>query len=120
MKCSFILRNGMKCAANSLRNGNYCFRHDPSMQSEALEASRIGGQHRLTYQKYGEDISFETASDIREFLGGVLNLIWSGRGPYQLAGPLTYLTKAWLDAYQISKLEDQVNSLKERLDKAKL
>lgn len=118
MQCSIIKQNGERCEANSLRTSSLCFRHDPNTHSEALEASRMGGEHRLRYQKYGEEVSLKTTSDVKDFLNKVINEIWTGNAPLQLAGAMGFLCRIWTDIYEISALEDKVDDLSRRLEKA--
>ena len=44
--CSHRLANGRQCRATPMREGEFCFWHDPEQQEAAAEARRLGGQRR--------------------------------------------------------------------------
>jgi hypothetical protein len=44
--CSHRLANGQQCRATPMREGEFCFWHDPEQQEAAAEARRLGGQRR--------------------------------------------------------------------------
>ncbi len=44
--CAFRKPDGQPCGATPLRDGPYCFWHDPDHAAEAAEARRLGGLRR--------------------------------------------------------------------------
>ena len=44
--CKGIKQGGERCLAPPLREGDFCFWHDPEHQTEAAEARRLGGLRR--------------------------------------------------------------------------
>jgi len=44
--CTHVLPDGRICRATPLRNGPFCFWHDPDSEEEAAEARRLGGLRR--------------------------------------------------------------------------
>ena len=44
--CSHALPDGRLCRATPLRDGAFCFWHDPDTEAEAAEARRLGGLRR--------------------------------------------------------------------------
>lgn len=44
--CLFTMPSGAQCRAAPLRDGQYCFVHDPDHAAEAAEARRLGGLRR--------------------------------------------------------------------------
>jgi len=44
--CMFTMPSGDRCKAAPLREGQYCFVHDPDHAEEAAEARRLGGLRR--------------------------------------------------------------------------
>ena len=44
--CTHVLPDGRLCRATPLREGLYCFWHDPESEEEAAEARRLGGMRR--------------------------------------------------------------------------
>lgn len=44
--CTFQIRDGRLCGATALRDGAFCFWHDPDKEADAAEARRLGGLRR--------------------------------------------------------------------------
>ncbi len=44
--CTFEIRSGRYCGATALRDGAFCFWHDPDKEADAAEARRLGGLRR--------------------------------------------------------------------------
>ena len=44
--CTQVLPDGRLCRATPLRDGSFCFWHDPASAEEAAEARRLGGLRR--------------------------------------------------------------------------
>ena len=44
--CTHLLPDGRLCRATPLRDGRFCFWHDPESEEEAAEARRLGGLRR--------------------------------------------------------------------------
>ena len=44
--CTYVLPDGRLCRATPLRDGPFCFWHDPESEEEAAEARRLGGLRR--------------------------------------------------------------------------
>ncbi len=44
--CSFRKDNGERCRSAPLRDGDFCFWHDPDHAEEAEQARKLGGQRR--------------------------------------------------------------------------
>lgn len=115
MKCQLS-----KCNAYSIKDSNYCFRHNPDKKQEQLIASTKGGQNRVLQGVYGEEIQLNTPQDIKYFLGTVISGVWSGKVPVPVGSSMGFLTRCWLDAHEASELEKKIETLEERLQKANL
>jgi len=119
--CIFIKPDGNPCEANSLKGSDYCFSHDPTTQEAKLLAVTKGGLNRKLYEVYGEPLTLEEPSDIKKLLSNVINGIWTGTIPAsQPANSIGFLSRCWLDAYQISEIENRLKSIEEKLTKAHL
>lgn len=114
-KCSFVLVDGSFCRANPIKGSSMCFRHNPLLKEAGLLASQKGGQNRALQGRYGQKIKLESASDIKTFLGGVINAVWSGEVPVPVGSSMGFLTRCWLDAYDKSDLEKRIQILEEKM-----
>ncbi len=101
MKCQFVKSNDETCRSNSINGSSYCFRHDPNNSEAQLLASRKGGQNRALQGVYGEEMSFSSPSDVRTFLGKVINGVWTGQVPVPVGTSMEFLAKWWLEAHSI-------------------
>jgi hypothetical protein len=45
-RCTFDLSDGRQCRAAPLREGTFCFLHDPERAEDAADARRLGGLRR--------------------------------------------------------------------------
>ena len=77
--CRGISKGGERCSAPPLREGDFCFWHDPAHQTEAAEARRLGGLRRKresTLQGAYELEGLDTVAGIRRYLEvGLTDLI---------------------------------------------
>jgi len=120
MICQAIKPDGTPCKARSLKDGLYCFRHDPESQEKGLVASIKGGENRRLQGVFGEPQQLTTPHDIKDFLGLVINKVWSGEIPVQVGTSLGFLSRCWLDSYEKAEVEDTLKNFDERLKKADL
>lgn len=119
MKCEAIKLNSERCNANSLRDGSFCFRHDNKQKNKARQASSNGGQSRRLYNRLGNHTRLETPKDIQNLMAKAINHLWTGRMPSNNpAGSLGYMAKIFLEAYEKSELEERVELLEKRLNRA--
>lgn len=69
--CKAIKQGGERCLATPLRDGDFCFWHDPEHQTEAADARRLGGLRRKregTLQGAYDLDSLDTVAGIRRLL----------------------------------------------------
>jgi hypothetical protein len=119
MKCKAKRTDGKPCQARAMQGSNYCFRHNPEVKSEALEASSRGGSAKRQYTKLGNAVRLETPHDIKKLMGKAINNLWTGKMPASNpAGSLGYLAKIFLESYEKSELESRLERLESRVKKA--
>lgn len=117
MKCQATKPDGTPCGAKSLRNGPYCFRHDPESKERSLVASSKGGLNRRLQGGYGEPQKLESPQDVKDFLGIVINSVWTGKIPVPVGTSMGFLTRCWLDAYETANLEKRISDIEGILNK---
>lgn len=111
MKCQ--LNN---CNAYSMKDGNYCFRHNPDTDQARALASSKGGQNRTLQGSWGHKVKLNSPKDIRVFLSQVINGVWSGEIPVPVGSSMGFLTRCWLDAHEASEVSDRLDELEEKID----
>lgn len=119
MMCKFIKEDGTRCGMRALKGSDLCFTHNPDVKEQKALAVKNGGENRKTFVEIGDYKEIKSPKDIRDILGEGINLLRTGKMPCNNPpGALAYLCKAWLDAHEISEVEDRIISLEDRLDKA--
>lgn len=116
MKCKKVLNDGQSCQAFAQKGQDYCFRHDPNKEGLAIQASRRGGENRVLQGNYGREVALDTPDDIRQFLGDVINGVWTGQVPVPVGSSMGFLTRCWLDAYETSTIVKRLDNLEEKLN----
>lgn len=116
MKCQFIKSDNTQCKANHIRNSLFCFRHDPETKTAGSIASSRGGQNRALQGVYGTEIRLKCPSDIRKFIGVVINGVWTGQVPVPVGSSMGFLTRCWLDAHEATEVQTRLDNLEKKLD----
>lgn len=119
MQCRFIKTNGEVCKANHIKGSNFCFRHDPENKEAKMVASSKGGQNRALQGVYGTEIRLKSPSDVRKFIGIVINGVWSGKVPVPVGSSMGFLAKCWLEAHSASEIQTRLEAMEERISKIK-
>jgi len=116
-QCEFIKSDGNRCKARPIKGSGFCFRHNPDMVEEKLNASQRGGLNRRLQGVYGQEIVLKEAEDIKNFLGKVINAIWTGNAPTQLGSSVGFLARCWLDAHDAADTDKRINEIEKKLEK---
>ncbi len=111
MKCQYS-----QCNAYSMKDSNYCFRHNPDTNEARTLASRKGGQNRVLQGVYGEEIQLNTPQDVKSFLGVVISGVWTGQVPVPVGSSMGFLTRCWLDAHEATEVQVRLDDLEKKLE----
>lgn len=111
MKCQHS-----ECNAYSMKDSNYCFRHNPDTNEARSLASSKGGQNRTLKGSWGHKVKLSSPKDIKVFLGQVINGVWSGEIPVQVGSSMGFLTRCWLDAHEATEVQIRLDNLEKKLD----
>ncbi|SRR3989344_7449649 len=115
-QCSSVKSNNIKCRANRVKDSDFCFRHDPSKRLLQGLASKKGGQNRALQGAYGEEINISSPQEVRDFIGVVINGVWTGKVPVPVGTSMGFLAKCWLEAHSASEIQKRLENIEERLD----
>lgn len=119
MKCVFIKSDNKKCNANSIKSRKFCFRHDPALSEERLLASTKGGNNRALQGLYGDEINLNSPQDIKNFIGIVINGVWTGKVPVPVGTSMGFLAKCWLEAHNSTEIQIRIEVIENKLLKIK-
>jgi len=119
MKCKFIKLNEEQCKANSTRDSDYCFSHNPTYKEQKKLAVIKGGlSPKKTLLSMDEELLLNNANDAKLFLSKVINGVWNGTIPATpVANTLGFLIRCFLDAYEKSDLETRLEELEKQIEK---
>ena len=119
MKCKFIKQNKEQCRANSTRNSEYCFSHNPAYKEQKKLAVIKGGlTPKKTLLAMDEELILNDANDAKLFLSKVINGVWNGTIPATpVANTLGFLIRCYLDANEKSDIEKKIEELEELISK---
>lgn len=115
--CKHVKTNGIQCQAKPVKGSEYCFRHNKDFKEQSIQASRKGGLNRRLQGAYGDSVKLATPRDVTNFLGLVINNVWTGKIPVQVGGSMGFLTRCWLDAYEASDVEVKLKRIEQKLDR---
>lgn len=110
----FTMPSGQQCKAAPLREGQYCFVHDPDHADEAAEARRLGGLRRKREKTVAIAYDFqglESVVQLRRVLEVAILDTLSLDNEVARNRTLGSLTMAALKALETGELEERVARL---------
>src|SRR5687768_13558634 len=112
--CMFTMPSGQGCKFAPLREGQYCFVHDPDHADDAADARRIGGMRRKKEKTVAIAYDFqglESVEQLRRVLEvAILDTLSLDNGVARNR-TLGSLTMAALKALETGNLEERVAQL---------
>ena len=111
MQCQFFKNDGSRCLAAALKDGGFCFVHEPQNQEAHHEASVKGGSMP---KKNGLDLpplSIQNAQEIVVLLEDIINGVRAGEIPVNIGNCVGYLANVTLKALEVSDLEKRVEAI---------
>ncbi len=112
--CAFVKSGGERCRQAPLREGAYCFWHDPGHAEEAAEARRLGGLRRRrekvvagTYDLGG----LGTVAEIRRLVEVAVLDALALENSVARARTLAYLAQTAVRLLEVGELEERVRAL---------
>ena len=116
--CKQAIDGGRACGANRLREGEYCFWHDPEHATEAAEARRLGGLRRRKEKAVegAYDIEgLENVVQVRRLLEIAVMDTLSLENSIARSRTLAYLAGVALKALEAGDTEERLRALEETL-----
>lgn len=117
LHCHHKAQSGQRCKARPLRNGRYCFWHDPSKATARKEAGRTGGQRgrARTLPSETADFTVSDAASIVELLSRTVNQTLRGEIDPKVANAVGYLSGMILKAREQGEIDERVAKIEEIL-----
>jgi hypothetical protein len=113
-RCCHVSGDGTQCKAHPQGYSEYCFFHDPLMQTERAAASRAGGL-TSTHRAQADPplppdllpISLETAADVAYLMRETIQRLCHGEINLRTATSLGYLASILMTATERAAREEQ-------------
>lgn len=65
-------------------------------------------------------MSLESPEDVKSFLGQVINAVWAEGVPVPVGSSMGFLTRCWLDAYEVADVVKRLDEIEEKINKINL
>jgi len=113
MKCIFIKENNEECQANSMKDSQYCFLHNPEIPKEEKKLVQAkGGKGNITrIQNPLPPITVNTPDDVVSLLTDTINRVRSGELDVRIANVLGYLSGHLIKALEVSEVDKRVSTI---------
>jgi hypothetical protein len=110
MKCTHTKLDGTQCGANAMKESEFCFSHNPKVQKEKELAVTKGGRAPKP-RKDAESLPsmpLRTADDIAALIQDTINRVRTEPMTHQKANCIGYLAGIALKAFEVGRLDEQV------------
>jgi hypothetical protein len=119
MKCEFIKPDGDKCEAHAINGSEFCYFHNPDISDEEKrEAQSNGGKTKaLTLKEPLPEMPLGKPDDAVLLIADTIKRVRAGTLDIRTANCLGFLSDKLLKAFEVAKLNDQVEFLGQVLKK---
>jgi len=113
MKCIFVKENNEQCQANAMKDGQYCFLHNPDIQEKEkkLAQAKGGKGNIIRIEKTLPQVIIRTPDDVVILLTDVINRVRSGELDVRIANVLGYLSGHLIKALEVSEVDKRVSTI---------
>lgn len=121
MKCEFIKTDGTQCEAHAIKDSEFCYFHNPDISDEEKrEAQSNGGKTKaLRINEPLPDIILAKPDDAILLIADTIRRVRAGELDIRTANCLGFLSDKLLKAFEVAKLNDQVEFLEQVLKEKK-
>ena len=114
--CKHIKPNKEPCQANTMKNSEFCYFHDPKLAKRRAEARKRGGINRRVGKRIQPAIyQISSVKDIQKILEDALNDAVGLENSHARARTIGYLCQINLKAFEVGDLESRIKALEERI-----
>jgi hypothetical protein len=121
MKCEFIKTDGTQCEAHAIKDSEFCYFHNPDISDEEKrEAQSNGGKTKaLRINEPLPEIILAKPDDAILLIADTIRRVRAGELDIRTANCLGFLSDKLLKAFEVAKLNDQVEFLGQVLKEKK-
>lgn len=115
MKCKHIKPDQIQCQANAMNGSDYCYLHNPDISDEdKREAQTRGGANRaLTLSQPLPAIPVAVPDDAILLITDTIARVRAGELDIKTANCIGFLTDKLLKAFEVAKLNDKTEFIKQ-------
>ncbi len=116
MTCKAIKTDGSPCQSAILKDGEFCYFHDPAINKEAKKTAQSrGGKHSHHTMAPVPAIPLHETQDVVILLSQVINEVRTGALDPKLANCIGYLAGQLTKAMEVSDLERRMEEIEKKL-----
>jgi len=118
-KCKFIKPDGTKCEAWAMSDSNFCYFHNPDISDkEKREIQSKGGANRtLILKEPLPELGLAEPADTILLIADTIGRVRAGTLDIRTANCLGFLSDKLLKAFEVSKLNDRMESIERIISK---
>ncbi|HLL60219.1 MAG TPA: hypothetical protein VK338_00735 [Candidatus Nitrosocosmicus sp.] len=113
MQCNYIKENKELCQANAMKDGLFCYLHNPDISDEEKKLAQVkGGKGNIV--KLDEslpEIKVDKAKDVVLLLEDTVNKVRSGAMDIRIANTIGYLCGHLIKAIEVAEIEKRVTTV---------
>ena len=111
MKCMYLKDNREQCQANAMKEGQYCYLHNPDIPEEEKRQARIrGGETKvIAVEKPLLPVKMQTSKDVALMLEQTINEVRAGDLDPRIANTIGYLAGHLIKAIEVEQVTQKVN-----------
>lgn len=108
MKCAYVKADGEHCQANSMKNSEFCFSHNPATKEKHALAVVKGGKMSRRNRLNLPSVPVRNPEDVINVLEEAINGVRSGVIPPNIANTLAFICSHALRAMEASNLDERL------------
>lgn len=116
--CKATTKDGTPCQAPPLKDGPYCYHHEPSIATERRAQKRRAAltmHHGGAGKKNRPKVDIQSVADVLDLLSTAASDLKSRKPSVQRARAIAYVSTAALKALEVGELEERLAKLEETL-----
>lgn len=110
-QCQFIKENQERCEANVLKDGRFCFSHEPSMREAKLAAVSRGGKTPKKNFNPLPPVEINDAKDVTRLLALTINEVREGKIDLRVANCIGFLSGHLIKSLETSEVETRIKTI---------
>jgi len=113
MQCQFIKSDDAQCEANSLKNSEFCFTHNPeTKEAKQLAVIKGGKSPKKNYDPL-TPVEISGSKSVVNLLAITINEVRQGEIDLRVANCIGYLSGHLIKALEVSEIENRIETIEQ-------